>query len=53
LLTTQVHDELIFDVPCEELEALHPLVKETMERVMVLSVPLVVDVATGDNWGAL
>lgn len=53
LLTTQVHDELIFDVPCEELEALQPLVKETMERVMVLSVPLVVDVATGDNWGAL
>ena len=53
LLTTQVHDELIFDVPREELDLLQPLVKETMEQVMTLNVPLVVDAAVGENWGEL
>lgn len=53
LLTTQVHDELIFDVPRDEIERLAPLVKETMERVMTLRVPLVVDLAVGEHWGAL
>ncbi len=51
--TTQVHDELIFDVPREELDLLQPLVKETMEQVMTLNVPLVVDAAVGENWGEL
>ena len=53
LLTTQVHDELIFDVPREEIDLLQPLVKETMEQVMTLNVPLVVDAAVGENWGEL
>ena len=46
----QVHDELVFEVPDEELETLRALVKEEMESVVSLSVPLVVDVAVGRNW---
>ena len=46
-------DALIFDVPREELDLLQPLVKETMEQVMTLNVPLVVDAAVGENWGEL
>ncbi len=46
----QVHDELVFEVPDEELETLRALVKEEMEAVVSLSVPLVVDVAVGRNW---
>lgn len=46
----QVHDELVFEVPDEELEPLRTLVKEEMESVHSLSVPLVVDVAVGRNW---
>ncbi|MDA8210409.1 MAG: DNA polymerase I [Clostridia bacterium] len=46
----QVHDELIFEVPPEELEQVTQLVKENMEQALELSVPLVVDVKTGPNW---
>ncbi len=46
----QVHDELIFDVPKEELEDLQSLIKEEMENAYELSVPLKVDIGTGQNW---
>jgi len=46
----QVHDELIFEAPDDELEALSLLVKDEMEGVMKLKVPLVVDIAIGKNW---
>ena len=46
----QVHDELIFEVPPEELEQVIKLVKEQMEQALVLDVPLVVDLKTGPNW---
>ncbi|MFA5619489.1 MAG: DNA polymerase I [Weeksellaceae bacterium] len=46
----QVHDELIFDVPKTELETLKPIIKETMESAVKLSIPLIVDVGVGDNW---
>jgi DNA polymerase-1 len=46
----QVHDELVFEVPVEELGALSSMVKEEMERAADLSVPLVVDIGVGDNW---
>ena len=47
-----VHDELVFEVPEGEREAVEPLVRETMEGVMELAVPLVVDVGWGADWGA-
>jgi DNA polymerase-1 len=46
-----VHDELVFEVPDGEREAAGALVKETMESVMKLSVPLVVECGWGQNWG--
>jgi DNA polymerase I len=49
-LLLQVHDELVFEVPPDELEILQPLIKSEMESAMSLSVPLVVDVHLGKNW---
>lgn len=46
----QVHDELVFEVPEEEVETIIALVKEEMEQVMVLRVPLKVAVSYGRNW---
>ena len=46
----QVHDELVFEVPQEESEAMKSLVIEKMKGALPLSVPLKVDVGTGKNW---
>jgi DNA polymerase-1 len=46
----QVHDELVFECPPEEVDAVSVLVKREMEGVCDLKVPLVVDVGVGDNW---
>jgi DNA polymerase-1 len=46
----QVHDELVFEAPPEEVEAVRSMVKSEMEDVEHLAVPLVVDVGVGDNW---
>lgn len=46
----QIHDELIFEVPNEELPFVSQLVRTTMENVMPLRVPLVVDIHIGKNW---
>ncbi|GGE04921.1 DNA polymerase I [Psychroflexus salis] len=46
----QVHDELIFDTHKDELEQLKKLIKEEMENAYKLSVPLKVDIGTGQNW---
>jgi DNA polymerase-1 len=46
----QVHDELVFECPPEELNAVSKMVKREMEGVYELKVPLVVDIGTGDNW---
>ncbi len=46
----QVHDELVFECPPEEVEAVSTLVKHEMEKVCELQVPLVADVGVGDNW---
>ena len=48
----QVHDELDFSVPETEAEALGAMVKEAMEGVVRLSVPLVADVQWGPNWAS-
>jgi DNA polymerase-1 len=46
----QVHDELVFEAPPEEIDALGRLVREHMEQVVELRVPLVVDIGVGPNW---
>ena len=49
-LVLQVHDELIVECPQEEAEAVQRLVKEEMEAVVSLPVPLVADTAAGKSW---
>ena len=46
----QVHDELVFEVPPDELESVQQLVQYEMENAAQLSVPLVVDLGVGANW---
>jgi DNA polymerase-1 len=50
LMTLQVHDELVFEVPEDRVEALEELVRGCMEGVFDLRVPLVVDLGRGINW---
>jgi DNA polymerase I len=50
VMTLQVHDELLFDVVEDEAETIQALVKEEMEGVMQLRVPLVADCGIGSNW---
>ncbi|HEY3991068.1 MAG TPA: DNA polymerase I [Acidobacteriaceae bacterium] len=49
-MTLQVHDELLFDVPEDEIEAVCTLVKHEMEHVIELKVPIVADIGIGQNW---
>jgi DNA polymerase-1 len=49
-LLLQVHDELVFECPPEETDALSAMVKREMEGACVLKVPLLVDIGVGDNW---
>jgi DNA polymerase-1 len=49
-MTLQVHDELLFDVPEDEIDAMRSLVKQEMENVIELNVPIVVEVGVGQNW---
>ena len=47
----QVHDELIFEVPENELEDVKALIKNGMESVVSFDIPFVAEVGVGDNWG--
>jgi DNA polymerase-1 len=49
-MTLQVHDELVFEVPEAELDIMKSLVREEMENVHPLAVPLLVEIGTGPNW---
>jgi DNA polymerase-1 len=49
-MVLQVHDELLFEVPAEETAEITALVKAEMEGVVKLNVPLVADLAFGENW---
>ena len=51
MMILQVHDELIFEAPQDELDEMKGLVGEIMPAAMSLAVPLEVDVKTGANWG--
>ncbi len=49
-MTLQVHDELVFEVPEEEVDIMKSLVREEMENVHALAVPLLVEMGVGPNW---
>src|SRR5690606_19041271 len=46
----QVHDELVFEVPDDEVDTTRAMVKELMESAFTLDVPLVVETGVGDTW---
>ena len=46
----QVHDELVFEVPDEEVDIFKENIKRIMENVAKMDVPLIVDIGDGDNW---
>jgi len=49
-MTLQVHDELVFEVPLDEVNTMRELVRDKMENVYELKVPIVADVGVGKNW---
>ena len=53
MMTLQVHDELIFEVPLGELEQMKAVVMELMPSAMTLKIPLVVELKTGPSWGEM
>ena len=46
----QVHDELIFEAPEDEVEKVKPVIKEAMESVVSFDIPFIAEVGIGDNW---
>jgi DNA polymerase-1 len=46
----QVHDELVFEVPNEEIEIFNVNVKKIMENIASLDIPLIVEIGSGINW---
>lgn len=50
VMLLSVHDEIVFEVPPEEFKSVKTLVKEIMEGILDLKVPLKVNVASGNNW---
>ncbi len=46
----QVHDELLFEVPREQVDDLRAMVKAKMEGAIELKVPLLVETGVGENW---
>ena len=52
-MTLQVHDELVFEVPPEEVDSIKELVSKIMPQALKLSVPLRIDVKLGKNWAEM
>ncbi|MCX8502153.1 MAG: DNA polymerase, partial [Alphaproteobacteria bacterium] len=50
LMLLQVHDELLFEVPADQVEATAAVAKSVMEGVVTLSIPLTVEFGAADNW---
>jgi DNA polymerase-1 len=46
----QVHDELVFDVPKDEVDIVSPIIKEKMEQAYPIEVPMEVEIGLGNNW---
>jgi DNA polymerase-1 len=52
-LLLSVHDELLLEVPRDEVDRLIPILRETMEGALPLDVPLTVDVKVGRDWESM
>jgi DNA polymerase-1 len=53
VMTLQVHDELVFEVPPDEMDTMKQIVHEIMPAAMKLAVPLKIDIKVGRNWGEM
>ncbi|MFA4834301.1 MAG: DNA polymerase I [Patescibacteria group bacterium] len=49
----QVHDELVFEMEEKEIKEIVPKIKDIMENVLKLKVPIIVEASSGDNWGEM
>lgn len=49
-LILQIHDELLFEAPLNEVEDVKKIIKDTMENSTILTIPLLVDVKSGNSW---
>jgi len=49
-MTLQVHDELVFEVPEDEIDSMRSMIRDKMEQVHPLAVPLMVEIGVGRNW---
>ena len=49
----QIHDDLLFEVPEEEVEEMKSLVAELMPRAIELCVPVTIDIKLGRKWGEM
>jgi len=49
-MTMQVHDELVFDVPHDEVEVIKPIIIHNMKTAIKTQVPIMVEIGTGSNW---
>jgi DNA polymerase-1 len=49
-MTMQVHDELVFDVPHDEVEIVKPIILHNMKNAIKTEVPIMVEIGTGLNW---
>ena len=52
-LLLQVHDEMVFEVPEKEVEAAAGQIREIMENIYELAVPLKIEIKAGENWGEM
>jgi len=52
-MTLQVHDELVFEVPPEEIDQMKELVSRIMPEALKLRVPLRIDIKLGKNWAEM
>ena len=50
-MVLQIHDELIFELPDEAIPEVQEFVQSIMENITTLSVPLIVNIGVGKNWG--
>jgi len=49
-MTMQVHDELVFDVPKDEIDIFKEIVESRMKNAIKMEVPIVVEIGIGKNW---
>jgi DNA polymerase-1 len=49
-MTMQVHDELVFEVPLQEVDQMKVIIETNMKNALPLEVPILVEIGIGENW---